>query len=90
MPYIKQMQRLELDKLIFQLSSKMSEMGEDSRKGILNYVITKIALSVVGDDIRYSKINDVVGSLECCKMEFYRRLAAKYEDEKVKENGDVY
>jgi hypothetical protein len=28
--------------------------------------------------------------LETAKFEFYRRLAASYEDEKIAENGDVY
>jgi hypothetical protein len=38
----------------------------------------------------YSIINDIVGVLECAKMEFYRRVAVPYEDKKRTENGDVY
>ena len=30
-----------------------------------------------------------MGVLECCKLEFYRRVAAPYEDIKIEENGDV-
>jgi hypothetical protein len=33
---------------------------------------------------------DVVGALECAKLELYRRLAAPYEDQKIKLNGDAY
>ena len=38
----------------------------------------------------YATINDIIGALEGAKMEFYRRVVAPYEDEKIKENGDVY
>ncbi len=32
---------------------------------------------------------DIIGALRCCELEIYRRLAAPYEDLKIKENGDV-
>jgi len=32
----------------------------------------------------------VIGALEACKLEFYRRAVVPYEDKKIKENGDVY
>jgi hypothetical protein len=38
----------------------------------------------------YFSYNEVVGVLECVKLEMYRRLVAPYEDRKCKENGDVY
>jgi hypothetical protein len=41
-------------------------------------------------DLRYAHINEAVGALECAKLELYRRVAAPYEDEKMKESGDVY
>ncbi len=31
-----------------------------------------------------------MGALEGSKLEFYRRIAAPYENKKMKENGDVY
>ena len=40
--------------------------------------------------MRYQTLNAIVGSLECCKLEVYRRLASPYEDEKITKNGDVY
>jgi hypothetical protein len=33
---------------------------------------------------------EAIGALECCKLEFYRRVAVPYEDRKIKSNGDVY
>ena len=32
----------------------------------------------------------MVGVLECCKLELYRKLAAPYEDTKEMESGPVY
>jgi hypothetical protein len=40
--------------------------------------------------LSYAAIADVVTVLETAKLEFYRRVAAPYEDRKVAENGDVY
>lgn len=38
---------------------------------------------------RYDQIVDVVGSLENTKLEWYRRVAHPYEDDKLLENGDA-
>jgi hypothetical protein len=40
--------------------------------------------------LSYAAIAEAAGVLETAKLEFYRRLAASYEDEKIAENGDVY
>ena len=59
--------------------------------GELNYSITTIAQAYIHTHgLSYKNINDVLGALEGAKLEFYRRIAAPYEDEKMKENGDVY
>ncbi len=39
---------------------------------------------------RYATIVEAIGALECAKLELYRRLAADYEDQKCKQNGDVF
>lgn len=59
--------------------------------GELNYRITMLCLNYI-DMLgkSYKSINEVVGVLECAKLEFYRRLAAPYEDTKIQQNGDVY
>lgn len=38
----------------------------------------------------YKDLNDAIGALEACKLEFYRRVIVPYEDQKIKSNGDVY
>jgi hypothetical protein len=60
--------------------------------GELNYAITRLVDRYLMDKggIRYAHLNEVVGALECAKLELYRRLAAPYEDSKVRESGDVY
>lgn len=59
--------------------------------GELNYVLTVYLKHYFENQGgRYQQINDIMGALEGAKMEFYRRVAAPYEDTKIKENGDVY
>jgi hypothetical protein len=38
---------------------------------------------------RYQQIAEVMGALAATQAEFYRRIAAPYEDKKREENGDV-
>lgn len=59
--------------------------------GDLNYLFTKLAivyLFVRGES--YQTYNDIIGALECCKQELYRRKITSYENEKMSLNGDVY
>ena len=59
--------------------------------GDLNYTISRLIdhyLSHHG--VAYMTLNEVIGVLECVKLELYRRVAAGYEDKKMAENGDVY
>ena len=80
MPYIKETRRAYL------------RVGEDDPKnaGELNYTLTSIILKYLDNNPNYQKFNDVVGVLECAKLELYRRMVSVYEDQKIKENGDVY
>lgn len=83
MPYILPHKRKRLDRYL--------DSVQPDTVGELNYCFTKLALAYVeqmGDN--YGAINAVIGALECSKLEFYRRLAAPYEDRKIIENGDVY
>lgn len=64
---------------------------EPSTPGHLNYCFTEIILDYIElHGLSYQVINDIVGALESCKLEFYRRVAADYENQKAKSNGDVY
>jgi hypothetical protein len=81
MPYIKQERR---DAILG--GAKPQDAGE------LNFAITVVVDNYLQGKggIRYVHLNEVVGALECAKLELYRRLAAPYEDQKIKEAGDVY
>ena len=67
--------------------------GDEPRDaGELNFALTTIVDKYLQSKggLRYAHINEAVGALECAKLELYRRLAAPYEDQKMKEAGDVY
>lgn len=58
--------------------------------GELNYLITLLIQRYVKEKgICYQSFNDVVGAMECSKMELTRRFINKYEEEKIEQNGDV-
>lgn len=90
MPYVKQKDR----KRLFTESRNQDynvSVGPTNNPGELNYVLTELIQKHLSErGINYTNINEVIGVLECCKLELYRRLAAPYEDVKIKENGDVY
>jgi hypothetical protein len=59
--------------------------------GQLNYLISMLISQYLDDrGTSYQTLNDVIGALEGAKLEFYRRIAIPYEEEKLVENGDVY
>jgi hypothetical protein len=59
--------------------------------GELNYIFTTEILGyIIKHGKSYQTFNDILGALEGAKQEFYRRVVAPYEDEKIKQNGDVY
>lgn len=66
--------------------------GAPQSAGELNYLITRLVDGYLGrrGAPRYQDLNEAVGALECAKLELYRRLAAPYEDRKMREHGDVY
>lgn len=81
MPYIKQQRREDFEK------------GRDyiENPGELNYMFTLLCEGYLRHNgTSYQSYNDIIGALEGAKLELYRRKVAPYEDEKIKENGDVY
>jgi len=80
MPYIEQHERADI------------EFGVTPRSaGELNYAITRVIVKWLSlTPTNYGDLNTAIGVLECAKLELYRRIAAPYEDTKIRENGDVY
>jgi hypothetical protein len=77
MPYIRKERREDIE--------EFESIGE------LNYLITMMCKTWLEQHgTNYASINEVIGALECAKLEFYRRIAVPYESKKIQENGDVY
>ena len=88
MPYIK-----KEDREFFAPGSESEAGYVTAGAGYLNYQITKLCDRFLHHEdrgLRYEHINTIIGALECAKLEYYRRIAAPYEDIKIEENGDVY
>ena len=58
--------------------------------GELNFFISHMCKQYVQlHGKNYGVLNEVIGVLECAKLEVYRRVVAPYEDIKIRENGDI-
>jgi len=86
-PYTHQSERPSIDEQVEGLVEEADSFGK------LNYTITKIVLGYARRyyaNHKYSATVVVMGTLACVGLEFYRRFAVPHEEEKMKENGDVY
>ena len=91
MPYIKQDKRDALDPSIDKLMIALVNLEMDdpmnNMEGNINYVFTRLLKKCYGDS--YAELNDALGILSAVQLEYYRRVAAPYEDQKIYDNGDV-
>jgi hypothetical protein len=87
LPYIKAQNRKKYEKLLEELVALLKSLPTEEVDGELNYVVTKILKEIY--PLRYFSLNRAIGVLECIKLEYYRRVAAPYEDQKIKDAGDV-
>jgi hypothetical protein len=91
-PYIVQAKRDVLDPVIEALVDALRQLESDDEnnnfEGNVNYAISKLLDKAYS--VTYRDVNDVVGVLECIKLEYYRRVAVPYENQKSFDNGDVY
>ena len=88
MPYIHEGRRINYDHALNLLWSDMEEWPP--KAGDLNYIITRIIIKYLGALPNYQRYSDVVGVLECAKLELYRRKVSPYEDTKILANGNVF
>ena len=83
MPYIPPNERHRLFQ-VFSLSEKIETLGQ------LTYVIYVLCLEWLGrQGVNYANYASVMGALECCTTELYRKEVAGYEDEKELQNGEI-
>lgn len=95
MPYIKQERRGQIIHTddVFGDGEIFTSINLDTinNPGEMNYAITEMMKNYLErKGVSYTNMNEVIGVLECAKLELYRRMTAPYEDVKIKENGDVY
>lgn len=86
MPYIYKEQRQKFEGMFTDMPTLQSP-------GELNYVLTTVCQQYIQHSLtgtNYRTYNDIIGALEACKLEFYRRAVSPYEDTKIQTNGDVY
>lgn len=87
MPYLPSKQRNEVHE----------DLGENGitfcpeNAGELNYVTTMFINNFLEEKgLIYANLNEMIGALECCKLELYRMIGGPYEDVKLKDNGEAY
>ena len=85
MPNIEKQNREKFEKVLQEFKASISDMTA----GDLNYLISRMIWHVFDVQKSYNSANALMGVLECIKQEFYRRKVAPYEDQKIKENGDI-
>lgn len=84
MPYIKDENREKFFESLTELTESITCEGD------LNYIITSLVhMQLMKKGLKYQEINNLIGALECAKLELYRVIAAPYENLKMKENGNV-
>jgi hypothetical protein len=96
MPYIAG-DRKELDLIIDQLAELIvrraqAEGSDGAFAGLLNYACTRLALKIVRlqfGAMRYWLIAIITGTFKNVADEFYRRIAAPYENRQIAKSGDV-
>ena len=92
MPYIKKTFREEIDHEIDQLSTSIKNVYNNNpaqtRDGLVNYALTRL-LNNIYANAKYHDYNELIGAIECCKLEFYRKTIGPYEEQKEYENGSV-
>jgi hypothetical protein len=85
MPYIADRFRDELDPFANDFTLVAGTAGA------LNYQVTKLMISYLRvHGLSYQHINACMGACQGASAELYRRVAAPYEDTKIRDNGDLY
>jgi hypothetical protein len=90
MPYIEEHDREKLQPLKRQIQKTLLETPSITA-GDMNYLVHMLSYYfLLRRGINYSNLNELIGVLECAKLELYRRRCSPYEDEKIESNGDIW
>jgi hypothetical protein len=96
MPYISEEERPDLDYaieiMITAIRNNKTSLNNPhdiaSHLGRINYTFSRIIGGLMASP-SYNKIAMITGVLENIKQEFYRRICSVYEDQKIRQNGDI-
>lgn len=92
MPYVAEDYRSDVIDPIVALVHQVRGLPQRKQAGVLNYIISEIVSRtlrpVEGWD--YASIHDAHGVFVDAGAEFYRRVAAPYEDKARAKNGDLW
>jgi len=83
MPYIEQSKRGLLEGIVKLMADRNVKADGD-----LNYVLFAYCKRFVPRS--YNNLKNFCGELRQCATEIERRILGPYEDEKIKENGDIF
>ncbi|WP_291321762.1 hypothetical protein [Desulfonatronospira sp.] len=84
MPYIPEERREVFDGLLEELSREVQTQGE------LNYCIFKLSRLIAGRiGYSYDNLSMCSSAMEHARLEWYRKVLAPYEDQKIREHGDI-
>ena len=87
MPYISQSRRDEIDAEL----RAQGSLWTPGNAGDLNYLVSfATANFITKNGLPADDIIEMIGALECCKMELYRVLSGSHEDTRIAENGRVH
>lgn len=90
MPYVDRTTRKDWNCYVDPLVAAIEHTTLPVTAGLLNYIITLVLRAYERREGRsYTVICTIMGTLICAAFEFYRRVAAPYEDTKINLNGDV-
>jgi len=93
MPYIKSEDRSKLSEIATEAVNEINRLADESDKpnvaGNINFLMSTIVGQIANQNISYATLNELIGALECIKLEFYRRKVSNYEDKKIGDNGDI-
>ena len=87
MPYVKHAVRQVFEPELSRLRGLID--GGVIQPGDLNYIMTAIIKTYLGQAPGYTRYNAAIGVLECAKLEVYRKWLVPYEDVKAMENGEI-
>jgi hypothetical protein len=87
MPYLKQEIRQKFNLDLNNIFQVIQREPHENWGGILNFIVTWLVKRCLYNRMKYRHAETLIGALECCKLEIYRKLLADYENSKEAEMG---